>query len=146
MMRILFFLCIGVVLSGCTSYPKEQVRRQFGCEISDMGLWDTTKANNKPQLKTAYIHGDNKLLRVFQVCEEGKLVSAEMDYWERQDLKSGNLPEKKLNIFVLTDDFYVDGEYLLPGLYEYVGVYTYTTTQNARATIRQYKKLPINLE
>jgi hypothetical protein len=145
-MKTFLYFIIGAVFAGCTSYPKELVRQQYGCEISSSGLYDTTRANNKPKLKTAYPHGDNKLLRVIQSLEGGVLVSAEMDFWERENLKSGNLPEKKLNIYVETTDPYVDDEYLLPGLYEYIGVYIYTTTQNARASVRKYKKLPVQPE
>ena len=145
-MKAFLYLIIGAVLAGCASYPRELVRQQYGCEISSSGLYDTTRANNKPKLKTAYPHGDNKLLRVIQSLEGGVLVSAEMDFWERENLKSGNLPEKKLNIYVETTDPYVDDEYLLPGLYEYIGVYIYTTTQNARASVRKYKKLPVQSE
>ena len=140
-MKAFLYLLIGAVLAGCTSYHRELVRQQYGCEISSSGLYDTTKANNKPKLKTAYHHGNNKLLRVIQSLEGGVLVSAEMDFWERENLKSGALPEKKLNIYVETTDSYVDGEYLLPGLYEYIGVHVYTTTQNARASVRKYRKL-----
>lgn len=140
-MKTFLYFIIGAFFAGCTSYPKELVRQQYGCEISSSGLYDTTRANNKPKLKTAYPHGDNKLLRVIQSLEGGVLVSAEMDFWERENLKSGNLPEKKLNIYVETTDSYVDGEYLLPGLYEYIGVHVYTTTQNARASVRKYRKL-----
>jgi hypothetical protein len=146
MIKALLFIIVCVVFTGCVSYPRELVRQQYGCEISNSGLYDTTRANNKPQLKTAYPHGDNKLLRVIQSLEGGVLVSSEMDFWERENLKSGILPEKKLNIYVETTDSYVDGEYLLPGLYEYIGVYIYTTTQNARASVRKYKKLPVRPE
>ena len=142
-MKAFLYLIIGAVLAGCTSYPRELVRQQYGCEISSSGLYDTTKANNRPKLKTAYPHGNNKLLRVLQSFEGGVLVSAEMDFWERENLKSGNLPEKKLNIYVETMDSYVDGEYLLPGFYEYIGIHTYTTIQNARASVRKYRKLPV---
>ena len=145
-MKAFLYLLIGAVLAGCTSYPRELVRQQYGCEISSIGLYDTTKANNKPKLKTSYPHGNNKLLRVIQSLEGGVLVSAEMDFWERENLKSGALPEKKLNIYVETTDSYVDGEYLLSGLYEYIGVHVYTTTQNARASVRKYKKLPVQPE
>jgi hypothetical protein len=145
-MKAFLYLIIGAVLAGCASYPRELVRQQYGCEISNSGLWDTTRANNKPKLKIAYPHGNNRLLRVIQSLEGGVLVSAEMDFWERENFKSGNLPEKKLNIYVETTDSYVDGEYLLPGLYEYIGVYIYTTTQNARASVRKYKKLPVQPE
>jgi hypothetical protein len=146
MIKLLLFYFACIVFVGCASYPKEFVRQQYGCEISYKGLYDTTRANNKPKLKTAYPHGDNKLLRVFQSLDGGVLVSAEMDFWERENFKSGNLPEKKLNIYVETTDSYVDGEYLLPGLYEYIGVHIYTTTQNARASVRKYKKLPVQPE
>ena len=145
-MKAFLYLIIGAVLAGCASYPRELVRQQYGCEISNSGLWDTTRANNKPKLKIAYPHGNNRLLRVIQSLEGGVLVSAEMDFWEKENLKSGNLPEKKLNIYVETTDSYVDDEYLLPGLYEYIGVYIYTTTQNARASVRKYKKLPVQSE
>ena len=145
-MKAFLYLIIGAVLAGCASYPRELVRQQYGCEISKSGLWDTTRANNKPKLKIAYPHGNNRLLRVIQSLEGGVLVSAEMDFWEKENLKSGNLPEKKLNIYVETTDSYVDDEYLLPGLYEYIGVYIYTTTQNARASVRKYKKLPVQPE
>ncbi len=145
-MKAFLYLIIGAVLAGCASYPRELVRQQYGCEISNSGLWDTTRANNKPKLKIAYPHGNNRLLRVIQSLEGGVLVSAEMDFWEKENLKSGNLPEKKLNIYVETTDSYVDDEYLLPGLYEYIGVYIYTTTQNARASVRKYKKLPVQPE
>ena len=145
-MKAFLYLIIGAVLAGCASYPRELVRQQYGCEISNSGLWDTTRANNKPKLKIAYPHGNNRLLRVIQSLEGGVLVSAEMDFWEKENLKSGDLPEKKLNIYVETTDSYVDDEYLLPGLYEYIGVYIYTTTQNARASVRKYKKLPVQPE
>ena len=146
MIKTLLFIIACVVFTGCASYPRELVRQRYGCEISNNRLYDTTLANNKPKLKTAYPHGDNKLLRVMQSLEGGVLVSAEMDFWEKENLKSGNLPEKKLNIYVETTDSYVDDEYLLPGLYEYIGVYIYTTTQNARASVRKYKKLPVQIE
>jgi hypothetical protein len=145
-MKAFLYLLIGAGLAGCTSYHRELVRQQYGCEISSSGLYDTTKANNKPKLKTAYPHGNNKLLRVIQSLEGGALVTAEMDFWERENLKSGILPEKKLNIYVETTDSYVDGECLLSGLYEYIGVHVYTTTQNARASVRKYKKLPVQPE
>ena len=111
-MKAFLYLIIGAVLAGCASYPRELVRQQYGCEISNSGLWDTTRANNKPKLKIAYPHGNNRLLRVIQSLEGGVLVSAEMDFWEKENLKSGNLPEKKLNIYVETTDSYVDDEYL----------------------------------
>lgn len=145
-MKTFLYFIIGAVFAGCTSYPRELVRQQYGCEISSSGLYDTTKANNKPKLKTAYPHGNNKLLRVIQSLEGGALVTAEMDFWERENLKSGALPEKKLNIYVETTDSYVDGEYLLPGLYEYIGVHVYTTTQNARASVRKYRKMLVQPE
>ena len=146
MIKVLLFFFACIVFAGCTSYPRELVRQQYGCEISNDGLYDTTRANNKPKLKTAYSHGNNKLLRIIQSLEGGVLVSAEMDFYERGNFKSGILPEKKLNIYVETTDSYVDGEYLLPGLYEYIGVHIYTTTQNARASVRKYKKLPVQPE
>ena len=145
-MKAFLYLIIGAVLAGCASYPRELVRQQYGCEISNSGLWDATRANNKPKLKIAYPHGNNRLLRVIQSLEGGVLVSAEMDFCERGNFKSGILPEKKLNIYVETTDSYVDGEYLLSGLYEYIGVHVYTTTQNARASVRKYKKLPVQPE
>ena len=146
-MRLLFVVLLSLIFAGCVSpYPREYMRTQYGCEIADMGLWDTTKSENRPELKKAYPHGNNKLLRVFQSLENGVLVKAEMSLWEKENFKSGQLPEGKLNIFVETSDQYVDGEYLQAGLYEYKGIYTYTTTQKARATVRKFKRLMIGAE
>ena len=147
LMRLIFGVLLASICVGCASnYPRELVRTKYGCEISHMGLWDTTKSENRPELKKAYPHGNNKLLRVFQSLENGVLVKAEMSFWEKENFKSGQLPEGKLNIFVETSDQYVDGEYLQAGLYEYKGIYTYTTTQNARATVRKFKRLVIGVE
>ena len=83
---------------------------------------------------------------LFNLLKEGCSFRQRWIFWERENLKSGILPEKKLNIYVETTDSYVDGEYLLSGLYEYIGVHVYTTTQNARASVRKYKKLPVQPE
>jgi hypothetical protein len=141
--KVLLAFLLGIVAVGCTSYPREYVRQQFGCEISSMGLWDTTRSENRPELKTVYPHGNNKLLRVFQVLDGAVLINSEMDFWERENFKQGYLPEKKLNLYIETPDKYVDGEYLLHGLYEYIGTHSYKTTSGAQATVRKYRKLLI---
>ena len=138
--KVLLVFLLGIVAAGCTSYPREYVRQQFGCEISSMGLWDTTKCVNRPKLKTANPHGNNKLLRVFQVLDGAVLVESKMDFWEREGLK---VSEEKLDIYIETLDQYVDREYLVPGLYEFIGIHSYRTVRGAQATVRKYRKLLI---
>ena len=48
---------------------------------------------------------------------------------------------KDLNIFVETGAEYVDKEFLLPGLYQYIGTYSYEAVNGSNRTVRRFKQL-----
>ena len=48
---------------------------------------------------------------------------------------------KDLNMFVETGAEYVDKEFLLPGLYQYIGTYSYKAVSGSNCTVRQFKQL-----
>jgi hypothetical protein len=148
-MKIIFVALIAFVVVGCNTNRqlREQViREKYGCAVSGKGLFDMTRPRSISKLKTCYEHGNNSLMQVLQVLDGGVLVSPGYSFWEREAIASGEILEKKLNVFIETSDSYVDGEYLRQGYYEYVGTYVYTTVKDARATVRKYRKLDVNIE
>jgi hypothetical protein len=141
-MKMLSVLLVTLFVIGCST-PRKTIEVKGDCTVSDKGLFDTTGSKYIPSLKTCYEHGDNSLLKVLQVVDGGVLVSPGYSFADVGLVRSGCTVPHRSNIFIKTEEEYVDGQSLRPGYYEYIGTYTYTTVQNARATVRMYRKLRV---
>ena len=118
----------------------------YGCEYGKHSLYKCAHSDFHPVLNTAYKH-DGKKLQVFQVLEGGVLATIA----EPKCLRTYNTGislvtkhddnSRDLNIFVDTNTEYVDKEFLLPGLYQYIGTYSYEAVNGSNRTVRRFKQL-----
>lgn len=139
---------IGIILaiSGCSTYSSHYVKEKYNCEYGRQSLYECSHSDIHPTVNVAYEH-DGEYLQVFQVLKNGVLVTiTEPKYSHTYRIGSSLITEqddnsKDLNIFVSTDFNYVDKEFLLPGLYQYVGTYSYEAVNGSNRTVRQFKQL-----
>ena len=142
------FLIVGVtlVISGCSTYSSRYVKEMYGCEYGKYSLYNCAHSDCHPVSKVAYAH-NGKNLQVFQVLKNGVLVTiTEPKYSHTYRIGSSLITEhddnsKDLNIFVDTGVEYVDKEFLLPGLYQYIGTYSYEAVNGSSRTVRRFKQL-----
>lgn len=146
MMKELFIVGVALVISGCSTYSSRYVQEKYGCEYGRYSLYDCAHSDCHPVSKVAYEHnGEN--LQVFQVLKNGVLVTiTEPKYSHTYRIGSSLITEhddssKDLNIFVETGAEYVDKEFLLPGLYQYIGTYSYEAVNGSNRTVRRFKQL-----
>ena len=142
------FLIVGVtlVISGCSTYSSRYVKEMYGCEYGKYSLYNCAHSDCHPVSEVAYAH-DGKNLQVFQVLKNGVLATiTEPKYSHAYRIGSSLITEhddssKDLNIFVDTGVEYVDKEFLLPGLYQYIGTYSYEAVNGSTRTVRRFKQL-----
>ena len=142
----LVLLGIALAISGCSTYSSRYVKEKYGCEYGKHSLYKCAHSDFHPVLNTAYKH-DGKKLQVFQVLEGGVLATIT----EPKCLRTYNTgislvtkhddSSRDLNIFVDTNTEYVDKEFLLPGLYQYIGTYSYEAVNGSTCTVRRFKQL-----
>jgi hypothetical protein len=146
MMKEFFIVGVTLVILGCSTYSSRYVKEKFGCEYGRHSLYDCAHSDFHPVSEVAYEH-DGKNLQVFQVLKNGVLVTiTEPKYSHTYRIGSSLITEhddssKDLNIFVDTSVEYVDKEFLLPGLYQYIGTYSYETVNGSNRTVRRFKQL-----
>ena len=117
-----------------------------GCEALNVDtrttLFDATQKDYHPVRGEKFVHDGNGI-SVFQVLRSEGFVLAREDYnYKRRILDRG------LVIRVDTQDDYANDEYLRPGMYEYVGAYTYDTEsvyegvkRKGSNTVRVFKRV-----
>lgn len=142
----MFIAAFTLAISGCSTYSSTYVKEKYGCEYGRESLYDCSHSDSHPTAEVAYEH-NGEYLQIFQVLKNGVLVRiTEPKYSHTYRIGSSLITEhdddsKDLNIFVLTDVKYVDKEFLLPGLYQYIGTYSYEAVNGANRTVRQFKQL-----
>lgn len=142
----IFSVVLTIAVSGCSTYSSNYVKEKYGCEYGRESLYECSHSDFHPTAEVAYEH-NGEYLQIFQVLGNGVLVRiTEPKYSHTYRIGSSLITEhdddsKDLNIFVLTDVNYVDKEFLLPGLYQYVGTYSYETISGSNRTVRQFKQL-----
>ena len=99
-----------------------------GCMTSNGFISETAEPHKGDQLKLYF-----RTLKVVQVCDD------------RVHVLHHSYDGLRIAVIPLEND-YVTGTYLRPGLYEYVGPYTYTTIKDANGnsktnTIRLFKEV-----
>ena len=146
MIKNLVLLGIALAISGCSTYSIRYVKEKYGCEYGKHSLYKCAHSDFHPVSGVAYEH-DGESLQVFQVLKNGVLVTiTEPKYSHTYRIGSSLITEeddssKDLNIFVDTSAEYVDKEFLLPGLYQYIGTYSYEAVNGSNRTVRRFKQL-----
>lgn len=109
----------GIVKEAESGQDDDKTQNQ---ESAVPTLIDCTHSSFRPVIGTVYEH-DGHHLRVFQVVEDGVMVSGELD------------------IFIETSHPHVTDEFLSAGQYEYIGPWTYRTIKEKLHTIRRFKQV-----
>lgn len=109
----------GIVKEGEAGHNDGTAQNQ---ESDVPTLIDCTHSSFRPVIGTVYKH-DGHHLRIFQVVEDGVMVSGE------------------LYIFIETSQPHVTDEFLSAGQYKYIGPWTYETKNKNLRTIRRFKQV-----
>ncbi len=117
--------------AGCETMKPPQV------ELAQPRLVVAMQKDRHPNLGDKFVHDGSRIV-VFQVLQPEGFVLAHKEI----DLtNAGSVLDRGLTIRVDTTDDYVTDELLRPGVYEYVGVYTYETVNKVSSTVRMFKRV-----
>lgn len=123
-----------LIQNGIRKMDATQIKTDMakgGNEMTE-SLFNCSKSTFHPLVGNIYQH-DGKGLKIFQSIDGAVLVNV--------DVSASRSIFDYLNMRIDTKVPYVDGEFLKPGRYEFIGPYTYETIKKQTRTIRRFKQV-----